>query len=129
MSDESATVTEMPRKSARDRILAHPRAKREQLEIPEWEVTVELRSMSIAQKGEVMPDDLEGLTPKRGLEMLCDVVVFTCCDPETHEPIFTAEDLNWLKSEPASIVELVGNKGLEVSGLNEQAGDEGKGDS
>jgi len=128
-------VTEIkPKQSARDRILAHPRPKGEQLKVPEWagdgwDGTIELQSMSIAQKGEVMPDDLEGVTPERGLAMLCDVVIFTCYDPDTQEPIFTADDLDWLKSEPSQIIERIGSKGLEVSGIDESAGDEGKGDS
>lgn len=127
MSDESATVVDMPKKSARDRILAHPRGTGEMLEVPEWDVTVELRSMSIAQKGKLIGDE-EPTAAKMSL-MLPEVIVFTCYDPDSGEPIFSADDLEWLQNEPASIIENVAMKGLNVSGVEEDTGQEKKDDS
>ena len=126
MSDE-ATVTDLPIKSMRDRILSHPRPKGETLEIPEWDVTVELSSMSIAQKGQLLGD--EEPTPTKLMLMLPEVIVSTCYDPDSFNPIFTADDLDWLKSEPASIIERVATEGLRVSGIDEDAAAEKKDDS
>ena|SRR3990172_13029211 len=121
---EEGQVVEMPRKSLRDRVLSHPRTKGEALEIPEWDVTVELRSMSIAQKGALIGD--EEPKPSKLMLMLPEVIVFTCCDPESGEPIFTPEDLAWLQTQPASVIERVATEGLRVSGLDEEAEDRGK---
>ena len=124
MSDE-AQVVDLPKKqSARDRFKARPRIKGELLEIPEWDMTVELRSMSIAQKGNLIGDE-EPTASKMSL-MLPEVIVFTCYDPDTQEPIFTADDLEELKNEPASVIETVAMKGLSISGLDEDAGEEKK---
>ncbi len=130
MSEEvkEATVTDLPTQNMRDKIRNRPVSKGNQIEVPEWEVTVEFRSMSIAQKAELIGDDVEPSASKI-MMALPEAILFTCYEPGTDEPIFTAEDLDWLKDEDASLIERLAEIGMNVSGLGEDAGDEGKGDS
>lgn len=124
---EEATVTEMPRRSLREQILNHRAPKGEIHDVPEWDAKVELRSMTIAQKGNLIGD--EDPSPAKLMLMLPEVLVFTCHDPESGEALFTPEDLDWLKAQPASVVERLATEGLRVSGMEEAAAQAEKKDS
>lgn len=109
----------------RDRIRSRPRVKGKLLDVEEWEATVELRSMSIEQKGRLLGDDAEP-SPAKVTAMLPEIVIATCYDPATDAPVFTADDLDWLKDEPANVIERLANEGLTASGVTEQAAAEKK---
>lgn len=126
MSEPSAPTKS--NQSARERIFARPRPKGEQLEIKDWDVTIELRSMSIAQKSQLLSEEGEDSAPKI-LTLLPEVIIYTCYDVDTGEPVFTADDLPWLQDAPSSIIERVATEGLRVSGMDEAAGERGKGAS
>lgn len=126
---DTAEVTELaPKQTPRDRILdASRRPKGEKFTVPEWDMDIELRSMSIAQKAKLIGD--EEPTASAALSFLPDVIVFTCYDPETGQPIFTAEDVEKLKDQPAAVIERVAGEGLRVSGLDADEAQEKKDDS
>lgn len=93
-------------------------------EVPEWDVVVELRSMSARQRAafasnvEISDDGNVNLTGNR-VELMWGTVIEACCfDPESAEPVFTAEDIEWLMAEKnASVVDSLANACLAISGM------------
>lgn len=123
----AATVTNGNGSSSlRDRIRAAALVfPQETVEIPEWGVTVLVRSMSIAAKVALM-DSATKADDDLALDVLLPgVVIATCCDPDTGARTFTADDTGWLVEQPAGLVERVAAIGLRVSGLDPGAA-EGK---
>ena len=98
------------------------------LEVPEWDATVALRSLTVEQKAELVGDGAD-ITPRQALECLPRVLVSCVYDPETDAPLFTDEDNEWLKEQPAAVVERVAGEAMELSGLTPDAADEKKRDS
>lgn len=109
-------------------------------QIPEWDVTVLVKSMSARQRANYasilsaggingMDADAMASTALSKVESLWGNMLVACCyDPETNERVFTDDDLEWLMDEKSG--EIVGNlatKCLEVSGLSgDSADDSGK---
>jgi hypothetical protein len=113
--------------SLRERIRASEAPTR-LLEVDGWDVTVEIRSMSVAEKFGLFGDDDE-ITLARTGQMMPDVILLTCFDPETGDKLFTDEDREWLADAPAGPIETVAMAGLSLSGVDQDAIDAGKGDS
>ena len=95
--------------------------KGEQITVKEWDnVTLELRSMTVAEKASLAIDD-ENLKTDEAMMYLPRVIVFTACNPETGEKLFTDDDLEWLKDEPAGIIERLALEGFRVAANADQA--------
>lgn len=122
----------------RERLREHARtAHSEPYTIDEWDETVELRSMSVGEKYALFGDDAETddqgdvkLKPSQLGQMVSDVVIATVFDPDTGEPMFSAEDKTELDGWPAPVIEPLAQAGLKASGIGEDAVEEaGKGSS
>ena len=93
-------------------------------EVPEWDVVVELRSMSARQRAafasniEISDNGSVKLDVNR-VEMLWGTVIEACCfDPDSAEKVFTADDIDWLMEEKnASVVDSLANACLAISGM------------
>lgn len=102
---------------------------RELVEVPEWDVSIEVRSMSARQRAQFAAQ-IESAQRADGvvqrIESLWQVVLLTCCfDPESGDPIFEDSDIDWLVEEKSGIViDRLANTCLEVSGLREKAIDD-----
>lgn len=102
---------------------------RELVDVPEWDVTIEVRSMSARQRSlfaaTIESNQTESDVTQR-LEKLWSSVFLTCLfDPESGDPLFEQEDMDWLFVEKSGVViDRVANVCLEVSGLKEKAVDE-----
>lgn len=98
--------------------------RKEVVEIPEWDMSVEVRALSInAQVSLTMSDDDD---------FVSRMIKATCFDPDTGKKLFSEEDA-WLDDEPTgSPVALLMEKASDLSGLNEtddEAVESGKGAS
>lgn len=104
--------------SLRDRIKANATVFPTET-VEAWGQTVEVRSMTVAEQARLVDKftrvdgtrDVGGWVPA--------VIVATCFDPQTGEPVFTDDDVDWLRAQPASAVDGVATAGLRVSGLTE----------
>ena len=102
---------------------------REIIDLPEWDVAIEVRSMSARQRAgfaaQIEEAQREDGVVQR-IESLWRVVLLTCCfDPETGDPVFEDADIDWLMEEKSGVViDRLSNACLEVSGLKEKAIDE-----
>ena len=103
-------------------------------EIPEWEVTLELRSMSARQRAafasnvDITADGNVEMTGNR-VELMWGSVIQSCCfDPDDGEHVFSEEDIEWMMAEKnANVVDALANACLAVSGMGADSdGDAGK---
>ena len=103
-------------------------------EIPEWDVTIELRSMSARQRAAFASSvdfTADGNVEVNGnrVELMWGTVIQACCfDPDDGEHVFTEDDIEWLMSEKnANTVDALANACLAVSGMGADSdGDAGK---
>ena len=106
----------------------------EEYEIPEWDVTVEIRSITARSRARFVaeianPDGTTNVNdPDRIEGMWWHVISQTCYDPESGELVFEEGDQEWLFERNARIVNDLANACMAASGLSETAVDEaGKG--
>jgi hypothetical protein len=83
---------------------------KELVEVPEWGVTVEIRSMTAAERAK--------------LGMYAMTVIATVYDPATGLPVFTDQDKESILSKNGAVVERLATKALGSSGLTAEAVDE-----
>lgn len=110
----------------RDKILDVDDLDSELVPVPEWGADVEVRSMSARARAVMMKKalqddgtmDLEAFYPA--------VLVATCYDPETGEPLFTKDDESALSGKNGAAVDRLATVGMRLSGLTKDAVDQGK---
>jgi hypothetical protein len=109
-----------------DRIKAADDMTSETVTIPEWDVTVAVRSMTGRARARLLkaaaqPDgtmDFETLYPA--------ILIACCFDPESGEAVFTDADAKWLNEKSAGPVERIAQIGMRLSGLSKDEVEEGK---
>lgn len=118
-------ATKAKDQSLKDRIRAAT-IKGTAYKVPEWNATIELRSMSVAQVEKLgdLPDDDDGMVV---------TLAATCYDPDTGEPLFDNDDAEWLKEQPLCVMEPLFRAAMAASGIDndrlDAAIESGKGDS
>jgi hypothetical protein len=95
---------------------------KELLEVPEWGVTVEIRSMTAGQRATLT----EGVTSDKVdvSNMYAKTVIATVFDPATGLPVFTDQDREAILSKNGAVIERLATKALGSSGLSEKAVDQ-----
>jgi hypothetical protein len=115
--------------SIRDQIIAADDIEVELVEIPEWNVTIMVKSMTGAERGQM----LKAVTNKDGQvdisKAISDVLIFTAHDPETEERIFTLADRDLLNEKSGSAIQRAAEVGMRLSGLMPTSIDEAGKDS
>ena len=94
------------------------------VEVPEWDVTVEVRSISVNKRREILNAG-GGDTTDVSLRMLVTAVF----DPESGEPAFTVDDLEMLGEQDAALIDRLLAEVMGVSGATREAVEAGKGSS
>ena len=110
--------------SLRDRILNADDIGRELFTVPQWDVEIEIRTLSAMQRSRMLkactlPDetiDLDRLYPM--------LIIATAFDPATNEPVFTEADMSALQEKSAGAIEAVATKAMQMSGMTAKAVDE-----
>jgi len=108
----------------RDAILASEDIKGELVEVPEWDATIEMRTITAAQRarlfdaatgedGHVVTDKLYSL-----------IIVMTSFDPDTGERVFDESDAAAIADKSAKVVSRVADVAMRLSGLTDSAVDE-----
>lgn len=112
----------------RNKILQAEDIESEMVEVPQWGVTVEVRSMDarsrISMTQDVSEDgsvSMERLYP--------DMVIQTAHDPETGERIFGADDRDLLLSKSSAALDILATAAMRVSGMSPTSVDEAGKDS
>ena len=114
--------------SLRDRIIAADDIGKHLVEVPEWGVTVEVRTISAGMRSRMLKSaqtDDGGVDIDKLYPML---LIATCFDPELDEPVFTDDDFGVIQDKSANAVETIAKVAMEMSGMaaGEGADAEGK---
>lgn len=110
--------------SLRDQILSLNDIPRELVFIKEWNLEIEVRGMTGAQRTRILDlamDDKSGIN----LQLVYpEIVISTSFDPSTGELIFSPEDRDALLSKSANALDKLAQAGMRLSGFTQQASDE-----
>lgn len=107
--------------SLRDQILNRDDIQSELVEVPEWDVTVEMRGMTGADRAAILQ---AAMLPGGGVDLQAffpDVIIACAHDPETGARLFAAEDRAALMSKSGKAIDRLANSGLALSGMTEAA--------
>jgi len=115
--------------SIRDQIRKSQDRTSQITEVPEWGVTVEIRSMTGTQRSAIVTALTSDEDNK--MEALWGGMLVSCVyDPETGDPVFKEDDAEWLLNEKSStVLDRLSNVCLQVAGIVEGAVDEAGKDS
>jgi len=115
--------------SIRDKIRKAQDRTSEIVEVPEWGVTVEIRSMTGSQRSAIVTALTSDEDNK--MEALWGGMLVSCVyDPETGDPVFKEDDAEWLLGEKSStVLDRLSNVCLQVAGIVEGAVDDAGKDS
>lgn len=109
--------------SLRDKILSADDLTSERVEVPEWDVTLEVRSPSAKARSRMVASaqrkDEDGESTM-DLESIYPLLLIACCfDPESGEQVFTSDDIDAINDKSSAVVDRVAKACLRVSGLSE----------
>jgi hypothetical protein len=101
------------------------------VEVPEWGVTVGIKSMSARSRATVMAlaQQGEGFDEAKVIAMWGRTLIDCLVDPDTGETIFTPDDMSDLMDKSASVVERLWTQCFERSGMTDSKVDEAGKDS
>lgn len=115
-------MTEPAAGTLRDRIRNTDDLPTRVVEVPEWGVTILMRGMTARQRTEVMQSARPaGQAEPDMLRVYPRLLIHCCYDPDTMEPVFTAEDASWLMDRSSKPVEALAEVALQLSGLSADA--------
>ena len=106
--------------SVRDMALAATDLPSEVVKIPEWDCEVAVRSMTARAR-----DAFEHGVVEAGMDNFrARLVVATAVDPETGEPAFTVDDLDWLGDRSAVAVGALYDVAARLNGISDADAEE-----
>ena len=108
--------------SIRDQIMKAKDISGELMEIKEWGVKVEVRTMTARQRARVMENAIDPITGKSSISIIYPEIAIACVfDPESGEPVFTNDDKDALLEKSGAVLEKIASKAMTLSGLTEEA--------
>lgn len=112
--------------SLREQIISRQDLPSEQLPIPEWGCTVEVRGMTAQQRAQFLEDNFDdkGKPVVSPLSLYPGLVVAHTFDPATGERVFTDADVDALGEKAALVLERIAQKALSLSSLQPSAVDD-----
>lgn len=113
--------------SIRDKIRQAKDSEGRPFEIPEWDVTVEVRSMSARQRAVLQNHvDVDEQSNSERQEAMWSYLLTSCVfDPETGDPVFTPDDMDWLLEDKSfAVIDRLSAECLAVSAVSAEAVDD-----
>lgn len=107
----------MATQSLRDKIKAADDLTTEVVDVPEWGVQLALRSPSGKERARLVSQFVDDNGKPKLDEMYPAILIATARDPETNEPVFTADDASWINEKAGSVLERVAGKAMTVAGI------------
>lgn len=108
----------------RDKIFEADDIDRETVEIPEWGVSIEVRTMTGADRGLLMEAAVDQDTGGVRLQRIYpDAVILSAYDPETGERVFRDEDRDGLLAKSGKAVDRLAAVAMRLSGFEAGAVD------
>lgn len=112
--------------SLKDHIKTVAKSSSELVHVADWDATVEVRPLTVRGRAAIYNDarDLDG---NMSIEKLYPMLIIASVyDPEEGTQVFTTEDVSWLVEQPAGPIELLAQKCITISGLDQTAVEAGK---
>ncbi len=110
--------------SIRDLVLAVQDIPVELVTVPEWNVKIEVRGMTGAERTRIM-DMATASQGDMNLQFVYpEIVIATSFDPETGEQIFVPADRDILLSKSATALDRVAMVGMRLSGFTKESADD-----
>lgn len=91
------------------------------IDVPEWDVKVEMRTPTVRTRGEMISEFMKDDGAIDYVRMYPSLVVATAYDPETGERLFGIEDIEWLEGKSAKALERLGEVAVELAGMEKAA--------
>lgn len=114
--------------SLRDRILASNDIESSTIHVPQWDLDIELRTLSAADRAKLIASCMTAEGTVDVQKMYPSLIIACVYDPETKGRVFSEEDMDAIADKSASAIEFVAQKAMEMSGMKPDAIDvEGKG--
>lgn len=110
----------------RDKILNADDRQSENVEVPEWGVTVEVRGLSGADRAVFLAD---AITPDGKVDFTKvwpNLLIAGVYDPDTGEPVFDRADRDAINLKSAGVTERLAKVVQRLSGLDEESVEAGK---
>lgn len=110
--------------SLRDQIAAADDLYTETLDVPEWGVTLTLRTPTLAERASMVKRFVneDGSSKAADLsEMYPAIIVATCVDPDTGAPAFTEADADLIRSKNGATIERIATVALRLCGLSDDS--------
>lgn len=105
----------------RGKILAANDMTSETVEVPEWGVTVEVRSLTAKKRAALLNDAANNNGKVDLTKIYPDMVIACTFDPETGEQVFSEADRDEIGGKNGKAVERIADVAGRISGLNEAA--------
>jgi len=103
--------------SLKEKIKAVQDIKKELVKVPEWDVEVEVRTMTGVQRAIMMNKSINNKGEIVYEQMYPDIVIACSYDPKTDEQLFDDSDKEWLMKKSCAAIELIATKAMRLSGL------------
>lgn len=115
--------------SLKDKILSANDTVSETVEVEEWGVTVEVRTMSGASRAVLLKSAMDDQGELDLGKIYPDIVIGCTFDPETGERVFDTSDRDALMEKSAGALDKVATVAMKLSGFSAKAADEAGKDS
>lgn len=109
--------------SLRDKILQAADITTEKVEVPEWGVTVEVKTMTGGERAKIMQTAAENGGVMDFTKIYPDVVIACAYDPETGERVFDYDDRPHLMAKSGLAIDRIAVVGLRLSGFTRESVD------
>lgn len=108
--------------SIRDQIMKAKDITSEMLEIKEWGVTVEVRTMTARERARVMENSVDPNTGKASISTMYPEIAISCVyDPESGEKVFDNKDKELLLDKSGAVLEKIAQVAMKLSGMTEES--------
>lgn len=105
-----------------DSIVAADDLVTETVDVPEWGVTLTLRTPTLLERARMVARFVDGDAPTTDLsEMYPALLIATCVDPDTGGPLFTEADADLIRSKNGTVVERVAQVALRMAGMSDDS--------
>lgn len=112
------------RPSIRERIAAHAPYTAELVQIEEWDLEIEVRSLSLGERNEMLAKAAENDGEADMATLYPEIVCRCSYDPETGDKVFAPDDIAFVNSYPGHIIDKIAIPAMKLSGMGEGAVDE-----
>lgn len=104
----------------RDKIIAAKDIGTDIVHVPEWDVDVQVRGLTLGERNDALSASREEDGTLNLSRYYALIIIGTVDDPETGEPVFGPDDVPLILSKSSSPADMLAKKSLSLSGLSEK---------